>query len=159
MGVNCSVSTAGIRDGTSQTLLLGELRAGVCPQDERGTWAMANCASALWAHGGVEGDAYGPNCKMMNSDDSKGCSRAQAAAGGRSALADIGMGCYAEDLGSSQQGARSLHLGGVNTCFADGSVHFISDGIEATPSSDANLSVWDRLNVSSDEQPFETGAF
>jgi prepilin-type N-terminal cleavage/methylation domain-containing protein len=33
MGVNCSVSIKGIRDGTSHTILLGDLRAGVVPQD------------------------------------------------------------------------------------------------------------------------------
>lgn len=159
MGVNCSVSIKEIRDGTSHTLLLGELRAGVCPQDERGTWAMANCASSLWAHGGVNTDAYGPNCKLENSDDSLGCSRARAAAGGGTALAKMGMGCYPEDLGSSQQGARSLHPGGVNTCFADGSVHFISDRIQSKPSSDQNLSVWDRLNASSDGQPLKADSF
>jgi len=159
MGVNCSVSIKGIRDGTSHTILLGELRAGVCPQDERGTWAMSNCASSLWAHGGVNTDAYGPNCMLENSDDCKGCSRARAAFGGGTALAQRGMGCYPEDLGSSQQGARSLHVGGVNTCFVDGSVHFISDQVQAKPSSDQDLSVWDRLNASSDGQPLSAGSF
>ena len=69
------------------------------------------------------------------------------------------MGCYPKDLGSSQQGARSLHAGGVNTCFVDGSVQFIGDGIQCTPSSDENLSVWDRLNASSDGQPVEADSF
>ncbi|NQT35945.1 MAG: DUF1559 domain-containing protein [Planctomycetes bacterium] len=41
----------------------------------------------------------------------------------------------------------------VNACFADGSVHFIDDEIDSKPSSDQDLSVWDRLNASSDGQP------
>ncbi len=159
MGVGISVSVNHIRDGSSNTLLLGEIRAGVATQDERGVWAMSNCASALWGHGGVNTDAYGPNCKMESSDDCKGCSRAQAAFGGAAALALKGMGCFGQDLGNGQQGARSLHPGGVNTCFADGSVHFITNDIQAIPSTDEDLSVWDRLNASSDGQALDADSF
>ncbi len=151
MGVNCAVSISGIKDGTSHTIMLGEIRAGIVAEDERGTWAMHNCASSLWGHGGVKGDAYGPNSKMLYSDDSLGCSRAHAAIGAE-ALAQMGMGCFPEDVGSGQQGARSSHPGGVHVCFADGSVHFIEDTIQTLPSTDDNLSVWDRLNASSDGQ-------
>jgi len=159
MGMNTSLPLRYIADGASHTLLLAEIRAGVCAEDERGTWAMSNCASSLWGHGGVDGDAYGPNCKMLDGDDSFGCSRAQAAFGSAEALAKRGMGCYGQDLSSAQQGARSMHQGGVNTCFADGSVHFISDEIETTPSEDRDLSVWDRLNASSDRQPLSPSDF
>ena len=44
-------------------------------------------------------------------------------------------------------------IGGVNACFCDGSVHFISDFIELGWYSSASsyyLGVWDRLNGASD---------
>ena len=41
MGVNCSVRTADVMgDGLSNTILLGEIRAGITSYDCRGTWAM-----------------------------------------------------------------------------------------------------------------------
>ncbi|MEE8452832.1 MAG: DUF1559 domain-containing protein [Thermoguttaceae bacterium] len=159
MGVGCSLSIAKIRDGTSTTILIGEIRAGICPEDERGTWALSNCASSLWAHGGVDGDAYGPNSKMLHGDDSLGCSRAQAAAGSPQALAKMGMGCFGKDLGSGQQGARSMHSTGVNMGFADGSVHFIGNDVETLPSTDQELSVWDKLNASSDGQVLSANSY
>ena len=120
---------------------------------------MSNSASSLWAHGGVNSDAYGPNCMHLLSDDPAGCTRARAAVGGATVLMKMGMGCWPGDGASIQQTARSLHTDGVNTCFADGSVQFISDHIQAKPSSDQNLSVWDRLNASSDGQPLSADSF
>jgi prepilin-type processing-associated H-X9-DG protein len=47
---------------------------------------------------------------------------------------------------------RSMHSGGVTVCFADASVHFISDfvelGVNGTPPQ--CLGVWDKLNLSND---------
>jgi prepilin-type processing-associated H-X9-DG protein len=39
------------------------------------------------------------------------------------------MGCWSPCLNWQGQ-ARSRHTGGVNACFADGSVHFITDAID-----------------------------
>ncbi len=54
-----------------------------------------------------------------------------------------------------------MHTQGVNTCFADGSVHFINDfvqtGTNGTPPS--NLGVWDKLNLSSDGFPIDASSF
>ena len=52
MAAGCSAPIAKIRDGTSNTILLGEVRAGVNQYDSRGTWAMGNAgASALFGYG------------------------------------------------------------------------------------------------------------
>jgi prepilin-type processing-associated H-X9-DG protein len=80
------------------------------------------------------------------------CDLIQNDFGGAAGLAAAGMGCYANS-GNAEQTARSMHVGGVNTCFVDGSVHWISDFIQAYPSSHGNLSVWDRLMASADGLP------
>ena len=108
MGINASISMSEMTDGGSQTILLAELRAGVVEEDERGVWAMANTASALWGHGGVNTDAFGPNSPMDAGDDCAGCSRAQAAFGGAEALARRGMGCWGGDA-SRQSTGRAQH--------------------------------------------------
>ncbi len=159
MGVNSSVGIAGILDGTSNTLLVGEIRAGIVTADERGTWALGSAAgSSLWAHGGMYGDAYGINCRSLNADDTLGCSAAISAAGSEEALRDLGMSCYSSGDGN-QQGMRSLHPGGGNVCLADGSTRFISETIQVRPSSTTTPSVWDRLNLSADNQPLSADSF
>jgi len=149
---------AQIRDGTSNTVLLGEIRAGVTNFDSRGVWAMSGGSSALWAHGGITGDDYGPNCPFSDSDDVVGGDQIRTAFGGANGLTQEGMPCYGMP-GNIEQTARSMHAGGVNTCFADGSVHWIGDFVQVLPSTSTNLSVWDRLNASADGQPVTSDAF
>ena len=159
MGGNCASSIARITDGTSNTVLLAELRAGVTAVDSRGVWAMGGPgSSALWAHGGIYGDDYGPNCPQDYSDDVMDCNLIQVAFGDAASLAAAGMGCYANS-GNAEQTARSMHSGGVNAGFADGSVHWISDFIDAYPSSHGALSTWDRLMASADGLPLVGGDF
>ncbi len=158
MGANTSVSIEEIRDGSSNTVLVGELRAGVAPMDPRGVWAMSGaCPSALWAHGYI-GDANGPNAPYTNADDTNGCDDTRAAVGGELRLAQMGMPCAAGSRPNYQQAARSMHPGGVHVAMADGSVHFISDYVQ-TGTSTTNLGVWDRLNLSSDSLPISAGSF
>ncbi len=47
MGANAAIALKDVRDGTSKTLLLGEIRAGLISQDTRGVWAMSGAARAL----------------------------------------------------------------------------------------------------------------
>ena len=69
-----------------------------------------------------------------------------------------GMGCY-DMQADTEETARSMHPDGVNVCFADGSIHWISDYIQASPSYPSALSVWDRLMLSADGQPVDSSAF
>ena len=76
MGCNCAITMAQMRDGASNTVLLGELRAGIMPYDSRGVWALAGaCSSAMWAHGAVYGfgDDWGPNQPWGASDNLMSC--------------------------------------------------------------------------------------
>lgn len=154
MGANISITMAEIRDGTSNTALLGEVRAGVDAVDSRGTWALGDSASCLWAHGvWASGGSNGPNNPTIGGDNMQFCDKLVAVFGGSSwdkcpGLDSMGMSCYGLS-GSNQQGVKSLHPGGAHLCFADGSVHFIGDFVDITGSP----SVWDRLMASADECP------
>ena len=147
-----------ISDGTSKTILLGELRAGVTQADPRGVWAMSGGPpSSLWAHG-YWGDDNGPNNLFATADDIPSCSDVRASVGGTQALVRLKMGCSTVNEMNIQQTMRSTHEGGVFACFVDGSIHFISDDIDTTPRGPTQrgvngapcCSVWDRINLSAD---------
>jgi prepilin-type N-terminal cleavage/methylation domain-containing protein/prepilin-type processing-associated H-X9-DG protein len=172
MGANCSVTMAQIRDGASCTALLGEIRAGVTPIDSRGVWAMSSGSSALWGHGAqamAPGDSVlddaGPNNNSMNADDILGCTFIRMAWGDwltdeDKNLMKEGMPCYGGRAGNVQTGMRSLHTAGANACFADGSVHWISERIQTYPSTAPDqLSVWDRIMASADGMILPADAF
>ncbi|HEV2971588.1 MAG TPA: DUF1559 domain-containing protein [Pirellulales bacterium] len=161
MGANIALRITDIHDGTSDTILLGEIRAGLISQDTRGIWAMSGaCPSALWGHGYVT-VANGPNCSQPDADDPRACSEVQAALGGAAKLIRMGMSCWSGDGPDWQQGARSMHTGGVNVCFCDGSVRFISDFVQlGTPGTPPGcLGVWDKLNLSNDGQTITTNNY
>ncbi len=160
MGANVALRSTDIHDGTAKTILLGEVRAGLIPQDTRGTWAMSGGASALWAHGYVQDD-NGPNAIYPDADDERTCTEVQVAFGGSSGtgskgqttLMRMGMPCWSGNGPDFQQTARSMHPGGVLVAMCDGSVTWINDYIEtgitygAPPGA---LRLWDLLNLSND---------
>ena len=70
MGPNVGVKLSQITDGTSKTIMVGEIRAGITEQDPRGVWALGHAGTSLIAMYGGGGDANGPNACYSNSDDS-----------------------------------------------------------------------------------------
>jgi len=117
VGPNYSTAIVNIQDGSSNTILFGELRAGPSAGDRRGTWAMGFPGSSQ-VSGAAEIDCYHPNDTTANADDVQGGDNNAAQ----------GMLCFTG--GRNWQGqSRSRHTGGVNVCFADGSVRFVRDNI------------------------------
>ena len=94
-------------------------------------------------------DDNGPNCTQLNADDIRSCTDVAAAVGGQSVLSQYNMPCSSSNSPDWQQTPRSLHPGGVNVAFCDGSVHFINDLVELGTSA-TNLGVWDELILSND---------
>lgn len=147
MGPKRSIALDEIKDGASNTVLIGEIRIGVCPEDPRGTWGLNGAGCCGIACHGWHGDDYGPNCTIADSDDVSTCSTIRSIMGADTLLR-MKMSCYVGNE-NIQCSMRSMHSGGVNCVFADGSTHWISDSIQCTPNS-SNLSVWDRINLSMD---------
>ena len=108
-----------IPDGSSNTVLLAEVRTGshLSTLDPRGTWALGFpgasviCGQSSW-------DDTVPNTVEENADDCEGC--INDAKGGMGAW----PGCPYQ-----QANSRSRHTGGVCVCLADGSVRFVKNSI------------------------------
>lgn len=142
MGACMAMPLRRIVDGTSHTMLLGEIRIGLSELDHRGTWAMGTAgSSALFMHG-YNSDDNGPNACNEDSDDVRGCGYLWTSPG-HSVLVQECMTCYGTL--SSQATARSRHPGGVLSAFCDGSVHFIADTIIGGGAWASNPSPWDHL--------------
>lgn len=153
---NQALSMRQITDGTSKTLMIAELRAGVDETDRRGTWAMAMCGSSFHCR---HLDVPPNDCDPTHDDVRDG----PDLAGSVGALG-LSQQCMGVDPGvdaSGQSTVRSQHPGGVIGALADASVRFFSDDIEtgafqsvgqvqADQIGDDDFLTWQRLNVSRD---------
>jgi prepilin-type processing-associated H-X9-DG protein len=154
MGANYGVKLANVTDGTSNTIFIAEMRAGIATSDGRGVWAMGMGGSSLCC----EARSYdpGPNSTFMvagppncddGGDETQTCWTFAAQFPNRG---NLGMPCNCTQgtvVGSPGQNnvgsqARSMHPGGVNIGLGDGSVRFIKNSV-------ANLT-WYQLLVSID---------
>lgn len=139
--VNRAISFRDITDGTSKTILVDELRAGLNDRDLRGSWAMPGLGSGSAA---LFGDARQPNSPFPRADDMENCRE--------SGLYETPpMGCFHSNS-TSQMTPRSSHPAGLHACMADGSVRFINDDIDAQAGQNGcgpatTRGVWQRLHT------------
>jgi prepilin-type processing-associated H-X9-DG protein len=154
MGANVAVKLKRITDGTSKTIMLGEIRAGITPNDARGVWALGHAGSCVLAGYGSQGDANGPNYCNVHGDDtySDVCSAAgKCTTTGANPVAQAE--CMTCDGGGSfdQMTIRSLHPGGAHIAMADGSVQWVSNDIETSGCYGNGMTPWDYMIASADE--------
>lgn len=157
IGPNVAAKLKQITDGTSNTLLLGEVRAGITAQDRRGTWALGQAGASVLFWFGQTGDDNGPNVCSALADDTAGLTAADTDLMMKECMPD-----YTGDNMQNQATVRSTHLGGVNVGLVDGSAHFISNEVDIGPHGQevlgaawpANwpMSVWDTFIASGDDQ-------
>lgn len=120
-GANQVVRLGDILDGTSHTVAVDELRAGVNEHDLRGCWAMPGLSAGTAA---MYNDASTPNSPEPYSDDMENC-----AVSGMLGNANKRMGCF-DSSNTGQMTARSMHPGGLQLLMADGSARFVSEDID-----------------------------
>lgn len=168
MGANEALTIAQIRDGTSNTMLVLELRSGLAPPDIRGTWAMGQCgASSVCVYGSNVNSAIpGRNVCAWDADDQNMAAEVNVAVGEDRALRE----CMRLHTSHNWQSfPRSSHASGIVVGFADGSVHYISDYIESAGNlggcgprgacDSTRYLTWQRLIVSGDGQPVDLSMF
>jgi prepilin-type N-terminal cleavage/methylation domain-containing protein/prepilin-type processing-associated H-X9-DG protein len=140
-GANFGSKFADITDGLSDTIMFNEIRAGVSALDPRGTWALGMPACSI-TNAGRQAYNPTPNNNLGDSghdgDELQTCSKFWYSGIGTQAR----MGCIKGGNLETSGMARSLHTGGVNACFCDGSVHFIRDSISQV--------TWGLLNSKND---------
>ncbi|MGL4512625.1 MAG: DUF1559 domain-containing protein [Lacipirellulaceae bacterium] len=154
-GIDTALKLAQITDGTTKTMMIGELRGGVDERDPRGVWAYGHAGGNLLAGHGSFGDANGPNPCNLESDDV--FSTRDDFSCNTEYLRLACMTCF-QAGGHTQGSARSAHPGGLHATMCDGSVQWVSDDIEVSRTSATAptsamgpcCSPWDFLIISGD---------
>jgi prepilin-type N-terminal cleavage/methylation domain-containing protein len=130
-GINSGMKlvTLSGQDGTAYTMLFGEIRVGMHPEDIRGVWALGYVGASVIANAATLTNGR-PKDKRDFSDQIWGCTESQTAAGGATALAKQGLGCTERSGGTfASSQVRSSHPNGVNVCFSDAAVKHVSNTI------------------------------
>ena len=153
-----------ISDGTTNTIMLAEMRTGVSALDRRGVWAMGMCGSNIHCRHAWNG-AQTPNDCKSGVDDIYDISKVFQELGEDALKADC---MHAGPFDSGQSVVRSLHAGGAFVALADGSVRFIGDfvdtagveyeghvGMKKGAPTEESFRVWQRLNISADSMVSE----
>jgi prepilin-type N-terminal cleavage/methylation domain-containing protein/prepilin-type processing-associated H-X9-DG protein len=129
MAINYGSRLTDITDGTSQTIMFNEVRAGIDPSDPRGVWAIGFPGCSVTD----AGRNYNPTPNNILGDDGNSGDELQQAY--KFWYPTIGskdrMGAFPNVPGDTVNSAmaRSMHFGGVNACFADGHVQFVKEAI------------------------------
>jgi prepilin-type N-terminal cleavage/methylation domain-containing protein/prepilin-type processing-associated H-X9-DG protein len=103
---------ASITDGTSNTIMFGEHTRAIEDASDQLTWH--------WWPSGFYGDTIFTCFWPIN------------------ATRTLPYTCQGVSAGPAVEGASSMHPGGANFCFMDGSVHFIKDSISCWANNPAN---------------------
>jgi len=123
---------AEIVDGMSNTIMINEVRAGVSQLDPRGTWALGMPGASVTN----AGRSYNPTPNNLLDDPSGQVYGDEMQNAYKFWFYGIGykkgMGCFPNTPGDQMNSAqaRSAHVGGVNACFADGSVRYVTSAID-----------------------------
>jgi prepilin-type N-terminal cleavage/methylation domain-containing protein len=131
MAANYGATILAITDGTSNTIMVAELRAGLSAIDPRGVWALGFPGASI-VNAGRAGYNPTPNNTTTAPSGGDGGDELQD---GATYCSDpnLGiryrMGCTTDGSLMTSAMSRSMHPGGVNCCNADGSVRFIKDSV------------------------------
>jgi prepilin-type N-terminal cleavage/methylation domain-containing protein/prepilin-type processing-associated H-X9-DG protein len=116
-GSKVGMGVATIPDGSSNTVLVAELLAGITQGDVRGVWAAGSVGSSI-VTACADGDCRVPNDPNNCSDDIWQAPSAP----------EKNLGNWTSCT-SDQATSRSRHPGGVNVCMGDGSCRFLRSSI------------------------------